>query len=103
MRNKLGINVDDQFAALAVYMPNKKHRAGSLSKPFKKQYTYPVGTFVNQQDFDNQYVLTSLDFTRALLNSKNELSALEIKLDSDANPQKVAAKLRTTLGEVFLV
>ncbi len=103
MRNKLGINVEDQFAALAVYMPNKKHRAGSLSKPFKKQYTYPVGTFVNQQDFDNQYVLTSLDFTRSLLNSKNDLSALEIKLVPDANPQKVAANLRTTLGDAFLV
>ena len=103
MRNKLGINVEDQFAALAVYMPNKKHRAGSLSKPFKKQYTYPVGTFVNQQDFDNQYVLTSLDFTRSLLNSKNDLSALEIKLDPKANPQKVAANLRSTLGEAFIV
>ena len=103
MRNKLGINVEDQFAALAVYMPNKKHRPGALSKPFKKQYTYPVGTFVNQQDFDNQYVLTSLDFTRSLLNTRKDISALEIKLDPAANTNSVTANLRKVLGEEFLV
>ena len=103
MRNKLGINVEDQFAALAVYMPNKKHRAGSLSKPFKKQYTYPVGTFVNQQDFDNQYVLTSIDFTRSLLNTRKDISALEIKLDPEVNVNSVTADLRDVLGEDYLV
>ena len=103
MRNKLGINVEDQFAALAVYMPNKKHRAGTLSKPFKKQYSYPIGTFVNQQDFDNQYVLTSLDFTRSLLNTRNDISALEIKLEPGANTNNVTNDLRDVLGEDFLV
>ena len=103
MRNKLGINVEDQFAAMAVYMPNRKHRAGSLSQPFKKQFAYPVGTFVNQQDFDNQYVLTSLDFARKLMGSKNDLSAIEIKLAESADPKSVTVNLQNLLGENFIV
>ncbi len=103
MRNKLGINVEDQFTAMSVYMPNRKHRAGSLSKPFKKQFAYPVGTFVNQQDFDNQYVLTSLRFARSLLGSKNDLSAIEIKLKEGVDAQKTVSALRQIVGEDFIV
>ena len=103
MRNKLGINVEDQFTAMSVYMPNRKHRAGSLSNPFKKQFAYPVGTFVNQQDFDNQYVLTSLRFARSLLGSKNDLSALEIKLNEGADAQKTVSALRQIVGKDFIV
>lgn len=103
MRNKLGINVEDQFAAMAVYMPNRKHRAGSLSQPFKKQFAYPVGTFVNQQDFDNQYVLTSLEFAQKLMGTKNELSAIEIKIEEGTNPKSVVAEIQNLLGADFLV
>lgn len=35
---------------------------------------------VNQQKYDGQYVLTSLNFARRLLDYKTEVSAIELRL-----------------------
>ena len=102
MRNKLGVDIGDKFATLAVYMPKRK-KTSALQKQFVKKYTYPVGTFVIQQDFDNQYVLTSIDFVRELLGYTNELSSLELKLSPDFDKATVIAKIQSIMGEQFVV
>ena len=54
-----------------------------------------------QQDFDNQYVLVSLDFARDLLGAYGEVSALEIKLKPGTDPNRGIAAIRGILGEEF--
>lgn len=97
MRNRLGVNVDNLFAPLNIYMPKRKETS-ALSQPFTKRFAYPVGTFVIQQDFDNQYVISGLDFARDLLGYQDEVSALELKLAPGANILAVEAQLRKVLG-----
>ncbi len=101
MRNKLSVNIADYLAVLNVYMPTDKNR-GPLAKPFKKLVSYPRGTFVIQQDFDGQYILSSLEFARKLLGKKNgEVSALEIKTKGDE--KEVARNIQKVLGDKFVV
>ncbi len=92
MRNKLQVNVDDLFSPIIVYMP-KSREVGMFEQQFRRLSAYPVGTFVIQQEFNNQYVLTSLDFARALLDAGNVVSALEIKLVGGANQSRVAENI----------
>lgn len=102
MRNKLSINIDNPFEPLAVFMARQE--LGTIDQPFRKRFAYPVGTFRIQQDFDNQYVLVSLEFVQEILNAgKNEVSALEIKLKSDVDVDEVAQKIRTIMGPGFEV
>jgi len=103
MRNKLSVNVDDYFSAISVYMAKKKQRKsfGGLSEPFTKRYLYPAGTFVIQQDFDSQYIISSLEFAQELISSKGEVSSMEIKL-KDGVPAKASVKaIENILGEGF--
>lgn len=102
MRNKLSIDVADKFTPLAIYMP-KRGRVSTLQQPFKKLFAQPVGTFVIQQDFDNQYILTSLDMVRELLNYTNELTALEIKLSPTAQQDDVIEQMKQILGDDFKI
>lgn len=102
MRNKLGVDIGDKFTALAVYMPKRK-ATSALQKQFTKKFAYPVGTFVIQQDFDNQYVLTSLDFVRQLLGYDNELSSLELKLSPNFDKEVILENIRNIMGEAFIV
>ncbi len=102
MRNKLSVNIDDFLATLNIYMPKRK-KGGLLSKPFKKMFVYPVGTFVIQQDFDNQYVLTSLEFARRLLDLKNKLSAFELKLNPAFEKEAVLTDIQKIVGKEFKV
>ena len=102
MRNKLSVNVNDYLGAMSVYMPKRKE-VGPISKPFKQKTIYPGGTFVIQQDFDNQYVLSSLGFVKDLLGYKNKVSAFEIKFKAGADQEGTIQSIQQILGPEFLV
>jgi lipoprotein-releasing system permease protein len=103
MRNKLSVNVDNPLASLTVYMPVEK--TGSLpGNEFQTRSIYPAGTFAIQQEFDNQYILTNVDFMRELLATDSSvLSALEIRCRPGADVQAVRDRLRALLGPSFTV
>ena len=96
MRNKLSVSAGD-FSIINVYMAKEKATFGS--QPFRKKFVYPAGTFIVQQDFDQQYVLASLDFVRSLMKTKDKLSALEIKTDPNASIPEIKTGISNILGE----
>jgi lipoprotein-releasing system permease protein len=102
MRNKLQVNVEDPFELLGIYMARRESTATDLQQ-FKKRIAYPAGSFKIQQDFDNQYLLVSLEFARELLGARGEVSALEIKLAPGATPSAARAGIEKILGTGFLV
>ncbi len=103
VRNKLTINVNNPLTNMMVYMPTTE-AGGALSNPFKTRMIYPVGTFAIQQDFDNQYILTNLNFVRELLDaSPGTVSSLEIKCRSKSDVPKVKDQIRRLLGSDFVV
>jgi lipoprotein-releasing system permease protein len=98
VRNKLSVNISNPLAVITVYMPEQK--TGFLDKPFKTRQASPVGTFAIQQEFDNEYVLTNLEFIRELLEAPpGTVSALEIKCAPHANMLEIKAQARALLGE----
>ena len=101
MRNKLGVNIDDLFTPVSIYMPKKKKSL--FGEPFYRLSLYPGGTFNIQQEFDSKYVLTSLEFARKLLRTKNEVSALEIKLEQGVSFEEAKASIETVLDNGFTI
>ncbi len=102
MRDKLGVNIDDKLATLSVYMPKRK-RTSVFQQQFNKQFIYPAGTFVIQTEYNNQYILTSLDFARRLLDHNNEVSALEIKVQNGYDTPATLEAIGAVMGENFAV
>lgn len=103
MTNKLGIDVLDEFSSLSVYMPKRNTRPLD-PKPFNTRFVYPSATFQVQQDMDNQYVLTSIEVARDLLElPAASVSALELKLQPDYTASGVIRDLRKRLGEDFVI
>lgn len=105
VEGKLAVNIRDAFRSLSVYMPRRTQSSSLMSNPLKKKSLVPAGTFaIYQSDFDDQYVLASLDFVQDLLSYKNgEVSALEIKLDPAVNTAPTKAKIKELLGPEFNV
>ena len=102
LRNKLSVNVGDYLSTLSVYMPKRK-KVSPTAKLFKKRLVYPVGTFMIQQDFDNEYLLTSLEFAQSLLEAKGEMSALEIRLSDAVDPAITLDAIQKILGVGFAI
>ncbi len=102
LRNKLSVNVNNPHSTITVYMPEQQ--AGALDKPFKTRLAYPVGTFAIQQEYDNQYILTNIDFLRELLDAEpNTVSALEIKCRSKSQMAEVKEQIKGIMGEGFVI
>lgn len=58
---------------------------------------------VNQEKYDSNYIVTSLDFAQELFNYTNEISYLEIKLMEGANINQAKREIQKILGDGFVV
>lgn len=92
---------------LQVYLPkrNAKVNMANPGASFNRDYLYSPGVVfvVNQEQYDGNYILTSLDFLRNLLDYTTEVSGIELKLKPDANPTSVQSKIENLLGDDFVV
>ena len=93
---------------LSVYVPNTQ---GNLNlaipaRNFKKAELHSSGlVFVlNQPEYDNAYIITSDRFARGIFRRKeNEATAMELKLDSEANAAKTKKEIEKILGGGYTV
>ncbi|KAA6349224.1 Lipoprotein-releasing system transmembrane protein LolE [termite gut metagenome] len=96
---------------LSVYVPkrnagiNISNPISSFDKDINRGYLYSSGTvfMVNQQKYDGQYILTSLNFVRRLLDYETEVSAIELKLILTTNVTSFKSKVTTVLGDDYIV
>lgn len=97
IRNKLSVNIEDKLNPITVYMPLKKVKIPG-TKEFKFRDAYPAGIFSVRSENDQQYVISSLKFTRDLLNAPNGMvSYLELKIMDNTNTDL----LRKNLSEII--
>jgi len=100
----LGIN---RHTPIKCFVPKRDARfTGSFmdaSSAINQKNLYTAGYFSIQQDFDNQYVFVPIAFARDVFEYHDELSALEIKLKTDAKVESVKTELQNLLGPDFKV
>ena len=101
MRGRLAVNLDDYLGTVTVY--TAKRKGASSIKPFNQGNVRPSGTFFIQQEVDQEYVLTSIDFARRLLDFNREVSALEIKVAPGTDEELLLKDMKNILGEEYEV
>ncbi len=101
--DRMSLNIYDPYAAIRVYAPRHTGRRLPGDQPFISRNLSPAGIFAIQQDFDNEYVLSSLDFAREVFQRPGQVSALEIRLSEGRNQQPVIDRLRELAGPAFRV
>jgi lipoprotein-releasing system permease protein len=105
VENALQIAAGESLYPVTTYLPNRlAGNTSDVTEALHSANVYVTGSFSIQQEFDNQYAFTNIDFLRYMLDLKpQEVNRLEIVLRSDAAAQKVADELRTQLGDGFEV
>lgn len=102
---RLGVNSMTN-APLAVHIPKRgtKSIGFSMDEAFNNGYAYVAGTFQVQEEIDNLYVVTHIDFVRQLMGyAPDEVTALAVTLNRNASLPKVKRELRRQLGDSFTV
>jgi lipoprotein-releasing system permease protein len=107
IQNAAGINVDGAMksAPLTIILPKKG--LASISDPLSSLSAgtiYADGVFSIQQDFDDKYAITNIDFVKQQMGlSANEYSALEIKLNNTTTISATQKKLLDLIGTNYTV
>lgn len=105
IENAIGILSDRALLPLTLYLPRKGVK--DLSDPLNalsEGLVIPSGSFAIQQDFDNKYLITNIDFVKRYLNyQENEYSAIEISVKEEKLVEEIKKQIQGSLGPNFLV
>lgn len=92
---------------LPIYAPRRGERVnlGNPMQSFTSDELYSPGVVfaTNQNPYDSEYILTSLEFARKLFDQHNRVSAIELKLKPGTDLRRAQTDIRQMLGERFRV
>jgi lipoprotein-releasing system permease protein len=106
VENAIGIESDRALLPLTVYLPKKgmNVQATDPLQSLSADNAFTTGSFAIQQDFDNNYAITHLDFVKRMLGLKaDEFGSVEIALSNKSSEKKLQEELQQWLGTNYLV
>ena len=100
----LDIESDKSLSPLTVFLPKRNIHTTDPLSTISEGNALTIGSFAIQQDFDDRYVITNLDFMRQQMNyAPNEYSSVEIKLKDSSATKDVVLSLQKFLGKNFTI
>lgn len=107
VQNAAGINVNGRLpnSTLTIILPKKgKVSVSDPMESLSEGNAIATGIFSIQQDFDNKYALTNIDFVKQQMGfAVDEYSACEIKLREGASLTTAQLQLQQVLGKNYKV
>ena len=105
VENAVGVQSDRNLLELNIYLPKKT--SSELIDPLQnisEDSINTAGTFVIQQDFDNKYGITNIDFVKKSLRlDANDFSGVEIALNDPSKTNEIKRMIKEIFGDDYLV
>ena len=105
VENAVGVQSDRNLLALNIYLPKKT--SSELIDPLQnisEDSINTAGTFVIQQDFDNKYGVTNLDFVKKMLGLEaNQYGGIEIALKDPTTADDLKTELQKTFSNGYKI
>lgn len=101
-----GIRLSNEFGEekMAVILPKSRVSDNDPMQSLSEGIIRPSGVFSVQQEFDNAYAVTNIDFVKQQTGlSNDEYAAAEIKLLNERDMTSVKKEILKILGEGFVV
>ena len=86
------------------WVPRKEQKSRfNLNRAFNRDYLYPSGEFLVQQEIDSRYVLVPIEFARSLFELEDRVTSVELKIATDVDLDDIKLEVKTILGSNFVV
>lgn len=100
----LGAGLKDMLNPITVYLPRREGKISmSVDQAFNSKTIFPSAIFSIQQDFDTKYAVVPISFARELLDYTDEVTAVELGVDTKFDVETVKSAIKKKLGEGFVV
>ncbi len=101
---KLGLNTEQAFQPLAIYMPNKGSASfASMENAFRKSYINTAGAFAVSDEFDSRFTFVPLDFFQQLTGNPHQSTQISIRLTDNNQSDAVINTLKEKLGNTYTI
>jgi lipoprotein-releasing system permease protein len=103
--DRMGMDLNMGMNTLTLYYPNVNatNPAANPLSAFNSLILLPSGVFEGMAEFDEKYILTPLPLAQQLLQAEGKYSALEIKVQNDADAEEVKEALQKITGNAYRV
>ncbi len=100
IENAVAVQAGMNIAPLTVYLPNFKATGFSGLDALNSYNADVAGSFILQQDFDNKYAITNIQFVQYMLDlPEDKFTAVEISLTNADETEVVQEGLKKLLGK----
>lgn len=104
IENALGIEADKTLTPLTIFLPKKNSGTVDPQSSISEGNAYSSGSFKIQQDFDDKYAITNLNFVRQQIGyGDNEFTAVEIRLSNASKTELLKRRIKEILGSGYVV
>jgi lipoprotein-releasing system permease protein len=106
IQNATALNFNKVFSSndVTVILPKKNSSNNDPLQSLSEGFITPSGSFTIQQEFDDKYAITNIDFVKQQMAfAADEYSAVEIKLKDKSDPKDAAKALALLLGKNYKV
>lgn len=101
------ISGTNDFGILQMCAPKQGERinVANPTESFNVEYLKSNGQvfIVNQEKYDNNYIITHIDFTQKLFEKEGLISALELRIHDDQSISNIQRELQTIAGDRFII
>ena len=106
IKYSLGINTNSNFESITAFVLSDSIRITPQmlnANLYQKNKLNVVGVFAIENNFDNDYVFTSLNTAQKILKKDMMISGYEIQLDDNANLNAIKEEINKLIGDNYLV
>ncbi|RNC88478.1 MAG: ABC transporter permease [Winogradskyella sp.] len=103
--NNLSFGIFNFLKPLTLYVPKPgKGQGSSIRSYFNSEIVSNVGLFSVNENLDNEYIFSDISLAKSLLNyEEHQFSAIEIKLDNEADEDLVRAGIEAKFPNTFII
>jgi len=104
LNTALNVSLQNSLEPLKISVP--KNTSATVFLPedaFNSIYVFVSGIFSVQQEFDSKYIFVSLQTARDLIGDETAVSAYEVKMKRNTNPEKFKVQIQEQLGSDYTV
>lgn len=104
IQNKLQVSSDPRYSnrITAYGLLRSKKLSRNNKKAFKPLAINVGGVFSINPEFDNQYIITSINYAKNLLEYKESITALEIGIAENIDATKIRKEISQLIGEKYI-
>ena len=103
--NNLSFGILDYRKALALYVPKPGvGQASAIKSLYNSTFVNNVGLFDINEELNAEFVFSDIGLARRLLNyNENQISAIELKLSSDANEDDIRKEINSIFKDGVII